>query len=333
MKVKATIGNGEEKTEYASPSLKLSAKVEADGFVLPDNITDLCQFLDDGGGVELPPAAEQEEEVLRRKNEQIRRLKMEKRALKRDLERSRRVGNELEADLNRLQRQRRKELIDARHAQRSLGVREKKVADREQACNNLQEDVLCLKGKLSEEIRAYEHNEVIVVVENLVESVELSAKTDANINKMQEEEWRVTEELVAVKQQLSNEHEEFLTAELEASQLRLQDEQHTCTQLGTVCALQLGELACKTAWLESVTLANVPLKSRLSAKIEEIGEIEAERDDWQHQTNQLQREREAFQAEQVKQQNRIQAECLKLQNELRTAQLRELRSQQQLRIA
>ncbi|KAG7388211.1 hypothetical protein PHYBOEH_007982 [Phytophthora boehmeriae] len=118
-------------------------------------------------------------------------------------------------------------------------------------------------------------------------------------------------------------------AELEASRLRLQEEQRACAELGTTCALQLGELACKTTWLESVTLVNVTLKSRLSAKIEEINELEAERDDWQQQASQLQREREEFQAEQAKQQQ----ECLKLQKELRSAQLGELKSQQQLRIA
>ncbi|KAF1794823.1 hypothetical protein GQ600_23484 [Phytophthora cactorum] len=162
-----------------------------DAVVLPDDIGELCSYLDDGDlaedDVDLLP--KQYNDHVQRKRQKIQALKAEKQALRRDLSRSRLVGRNLETDIGRLRRQRQRELSYERRAQRDIHAREEAVTSREQACGDLEETLLQLKAHLLEEIRFQEQSEVKRVVQGLVDHVELSA-TAIDLQTPQEDlEW------------------------------------------------------------------------------------------------------------------------------------------------
>lgn len=292
-------------------------------------------------------------EGLRRKNHQIRSLKSEKRALARDLKRSRRVGCELQSDLARLQQQRRKELTRDRRARRDLSDREKVFASRERESDRLLLSATRIDAVLRSELYNQQTNAVHDVVRRLVDSVEQSANAEADAERQRErltqlrtqthelQTWRrrLGDDMRALKAQLTvpfqflAEGVTRLQTQVDASHQELQLEQQLRCELEAHSTEHQEELAASVAMLQGLVLSNRSLSECLRSSAQQLDEVEAERDEWQNQVHQLQREHEQLRTQQTEQQASLRAELADVGAKHRAAQAANVSLHQQLRIA
>lgn len=284
-------------------------------------------------------------EGLRRKNHRIRSLKRERRALATDLRRSRLVGSELESDLARLQQQRRKELTRERRARRDLSDREKAVASREGESDRLLLSATRIDGVLRSELYNQQTNAVQDVVRCLVDSVEQAANAQAGAQRQRErltqlrtqthelQTWRqrLGDDVRALKQmavpfQFLAEGVSRLQTQVDASRQELQLEQQLRCELEE-------ELASSAAVLQGLVSSNRSLSERLRSSAQQLDEVAAERDEWQNQVHQLQREHEQLRTQQTEQQASLRAELADVEAQHRAEQAANVTLHQQLRIA
>ncbi|KAG7378313.1 hypothetical protein PHYPSEUDO_010270 [Phytophthora pseudosyringae] len=315
---------------------------------IPDDIEELFTYLDDGGlpesDMDLLPT--QCDDRLRQQKQKMKCFKVQMQAMERDLARSRRVGRTLESDMGRLRRQRQKERSYERRAKRDIQAREETVTGRERACASLQGTLVRLKSILENEKHSNEQDQVKSVVRDLVHLVELSTaasnseatQEDLAWLKLREEdwrayaawiekEWRETEELHVVEQQLLTKRVGSLATQLETTLQRLQVEERTGTELKTSCNLLEQELACKSDWLTALALGSMSL---VNTQDQIATRVRAERDEWQRDIRQLQHQTDELQTQYVEQLNQFQAESRKLQEQLRVSRRNELNAQKQL---
>ncbi|ETM48083.1 hypothetical protein L914_07337 [Phytophthora nicotianae] len=314
-----------------------------DGVVLPEDIEELCGYLDEND-VDLLP--KQPDDRLKR---EIRALKAEKQALRRDLSRSRRVGRNLENDMSRLRCQRHRELSYERRAQRDIRTREDGVASCEQDCRHVMKTLCSLKAHLLDQISSYEQKEVKRVVEMLIDRTEVKSTTAYLQNTQEdlmwlqqlEEDWQEyaasvgkerleVETFVAEEKQLVTKQVDGLKTQLDSTQRRLQEVEQADVELKAMCDLLQQEVTCQSQWLTGFALNSMAMVSIQDQLAKRLEETQAE---WQQSLSQLRQERDEIQVEKSKQLDQLEFETTELQQQLRVSQFSELNAQNELQVS
>ncbi|RLN72570.1 hypothetical protein BBJ28_00017712 [Nothophytophthora sp. Chile5] len=199
-----------------------------------------------------------------------------------DLVRNRRVGCELEADVARMQQQRQDELVHSSRERQELRMREQAVQVRELASTRSKEDVARLQERLDSDVHQHQQGEVRALLSDVVERVDLASRK-SHVQSMQEEltwsqwlqqdalesaadltkQWRETEVVVDVEQELQRVHMMRLDTQLGVIQeRRLQAEVERGEMEAKWTTLQQ-EAASLSSWVNVAAFCDVELAERL----------------------------------------------------------------------